>query len=634
MVLLALLFGLVGQYLLVDVAPGVSMLLFIASFYSLFLYSVQGRLGGFERWRGQLSSGWLLSVPIFLLALSYAIYANGLFRALNVPALFALIVAQTVLLTRSSELPWYRGAFYGDLLFLSLIRPLAYIATPFKIIYDRLADSRGGAGANGNRSTFVKISWGLLLAVPLLLVIISLLASADSIFSSWLNEIPNRLARLTNGEGVGRFIFGGMLGWYAFCYIWSLMFRKSSGRVKPAPGAPGGKTEAGEPGVGRGTEVFKLDGAGSKAEGARLNGAGSKAEGARLDGAGSKAEGARLNGAGSKAEGARLDAAWSKAVAMRLDGAGSMNEAMRLDGAADTDASLMELAEADKAELAPLKGAERGVGKLDEGEAKGDGSIGNEPTADELWKPYPSEPIRIDPVTASTLLVCINAVYVLFAFIQFSYLFGAADGLLPAGTAYAEYARRGFAELVLVALLNIGLLLAGLHLIRRSSEGVERLRKLLLTVLIGCTVVMLASAFSRLSLYEDAYGFTQTRLLVHGFMIYLGVLLIIAVYRIWRERFSLAKVYIAVSIAAYIVMNYANIDAIIADKNIARFEQSKRIDIDYLGQLSADAAPALSRLHERHPELAGLDEILQRMQLNAERENNWQSWNWSKSRVR
>ncbi len=496
----ALLFGCIGQYLLVGAAAGLSVPLFIACFYALFLYAVQGRIGGFERWRGQLSSGWLLSIPIVMLALSYAIFAGELFRWLNTPALFALIVAQTVLLTRSSERPWHRGAFYGDLLFLSMIRPIFYLTTPFKIVYDRLRLSRGAEGDSGKRGTFGKIGLGLLLAAPLLLVIISLLASADSIFSAWVNNIPNRLEGMLSGEVVFRFIAGGVIGWYAFCYIWSLMFRIPPGRAKT--GGAGGLTE---------TEA--------------------------------------------------------------------------------------------------------------------------EPSDSELWKPYRSEPLRIDPVTASTFLVCINAVYVLFTVIQFSYLFGAADGLLPEGVAYAEYARRGFAELVLVALLNIALLLAGLHGIRRAGVQAERIRKLLLTVLIGCTAVMLVSAFSRLSLYEDAYGFTHTRLLVHGFMIFLGVLLAVAVYRIWRESFSLGKVYIAVSIAAYLVMNYINIDAMIANKNIDRYEQSGQIDLPYMAMLSADAMPALERLRERHPKLAGLDDILRQMRADAKQDHRWQSWNWSKWRA-
>ncbi|MCF2939417.1 DUF4173 domain-containing protein [Paenibacillus alkaliterrae] len=57
-------------------------------------------------------------------------------------------------------------------------------------------------------------------------------------------------------------------------------------------------------------------------------------------------------------------------------------------------------------------------------------------------------------------------------------------------------------------------------------------------------------------------------------------------------------------------LNYANFDARIAEKNSERYEQTGKIDVSYLGRLSADAAPALQKLHAKHPELAGLDEAL------------------------
>lgn len=64
--------------------------------------------------------------------------------------------------------------------------------------------------------------------------------------------------------------------------------------------------------------------------------------------------------------------------------------------------------------------------------------------------PLDGEPVRepftfsIDPVIITTILVSINTVYVLFVSVQFSYLFGAWDGVLPEGSTYADYARSGF----------------------------------------------------------------------------------------------------------------------------------------------------------------------------------------------
>lgn len=186
----------------------------------------------------------------------------------------------------------------------------------------------------------------------------------------------------------------------------------------------------------------------------------------------------------------------------------------------------------------------------------------------------------------------------------------------------------------MVALINVCLLMCGLHLIRRTSAAAEWIRKLSLTLLIGCTIIMLISAYSRLSLYEEAYGFTQTRLLVHGFMIYLGILLVIALLRIWKEHFSMGKVYICISIIAFVVMNYINIDARIAENNGDRYERTGKIDMAYLGTLSTDAAPALLKLQVKHPELKGLNGVINKLQDKAHKHNKWQSWNLSKQRAK
>lgn len=486
MLALALLFGLMSQYLFVGAAAGVSVVVFIGGFYGLFFYSIKGRMGGFEKWQGQVRSGWLLFVPIVLLTLTYALYNNLLFRQLNLFALFGLIAAQTVLLTSSSVKPWYRGIFYTELLFLALIKPFAFIKVPFSILNDRWR----GAGEKKTRSKLGSVMMGLLLAAPILIVVIALLASADEIFLSWLLEIPGVMTKFSLGNGIWRLIVAVFFSFYAFCYIWGLLFCKA------------------------------------------------------------------------------IDTAEAAAV---------------------------------NPQEAALK---------------------------------PNGRIEIDPITAGTLLISMNLVYILFVFIQFSYLFGAANGMLPEGSAYAEYARRGFSELIMVSLINIILLMCGLHLVRRGSAAAEWLRKLSLTVLIGCTVIMLVSAYSRLSLYEEAYGFTQTRLLVHGFMLFLGVLLAIAMLRIWREHFSMGKAYICVTIMAFVIMNYMNLDARIAVNNGDRYERTGSIDMAYLRTLSTDAVPALRRLLAEQPQLEQLGEVIDELQEKAERHGKWQSWSVSKQRAK
>ncbi len=484
MLLLALLFGIFSQYLFVENSLGISVLLFVAAFYGLFFYAVKGRIGGFERWQGQLTSGWLLFVPILLLALTYAIFDNEFFFMMNIPILAGLIIAQTMLLTRGGSQPWHRGKFYVDLLNQWLIEPFAHIAVPFSLVSEQL---KSNERSNPARSMGKRVIMGLLLASPLLLIIIALLASADTIFLSWVNGIPAWLSVRSGNVLIARLCIGAGFAGYSFCYIWGLLFRRKQIQQ---------------------TEIGKQ----------------------------------------------------------------------------------------------PEK-------KL----------------------------LLIDSVTAATFLILINAIYLMFVAIQFSYLFGAADGLLPEGAAYAEYARQGFAELVIVAIINLVILLAGLHLIRPSSKRMELIRKICLSLLMFSTIVILVSAYTRLSLYEEAYGFTWLRLLVHSTMLILGVLLFVALVRIWRDRFSLAKVYVCVVIVSYVIMNYMNLDAFIANNNIERFERTGDIDIHYMDLLSADAAPALIKFQEKypdHPMLTELKDMIAMKRESAQESTSWQSWNLARQRLK
>ena len=67
----------------------------------------------------------------------------------------------------------------------------------------------------------------------------------------------------------------------------------------------------------------------------------------------------------------------------------------------------------------------------------------------------------------------------------------------------------------------------------RVAPRVERVDRLLLRVLLGtlavCTLAIVASAVRRLSLYEDAYGFTRLRVLVGAVELWLGVVYLLVV---------------------------------------------------------------------------------------------------------
>ena len=76
-----------------------------------------------------------------------------------------------------------------------------------------------------------------------------------------------------------------------------------------------------------------------------------------------------------------------------------------------------------------------------------------------------------DATIVATVLVMVNVVYILFCVIQFTYLFGGEEMIrsIPDYT-YAEYARQGFSELIVVTVINLSILLLGLRLTKNDGE--------------------------------------------------------------------------------------------------------------------------------------------------------------------
>ncbi len=199
--------------------------------------------------------------------------------------------------------------------------------------------------------------------------------------------------------------------------------------------------------------------------------------------------------------------------------------------------------------------------------------------------------------------VVLNAVNLLFA----------AFVVIQVRITYAEYARQGFGELVLVSILVLGMLLLLGVLTRREAGRQTRLFNLSSTVTVGLTVVILVSAFKRLLLYEMAYGFTEMRIYPHVFMVWLALLLGWFLVTLWVRpgRFGIGVLIACIGFVA--TLNLMNVDGFIVRRNVQRYEQlgpaafidresgeyQPGIDAAYLTTLSADAMPALVQSVDR-----------------------------------
>ncbi|MDG4657064.1 DUF4173 domain-containing protein [Ectobacillus antri] len=235
-----------------------------------------------------------------------------------------------------------------------------------------------------------------------------------------------------------------------------------------------------------------------------------------------------------------------------------------------------------------------------------------------------------DAVIVSTILVSMNTIYILFVTLQFSYFF---SGTLQGDLTYAEYARRGFFELVVVALINL-LVVTSVVTWTKLIGKLKRFIQSMLTLFILMTGVMLISAFWRLALYEEAYGFTVLRVLPHTFMIFLGVIFAYTLAKVWLERISLLHFYLIASLVYYVLLNVVNINGFIVEKNLQRFEQTGKLDIAYLSTVSDEGISALISVYESNPDYPGLRDILLELQTQTvSKPSTWQSFHLSKTDV-
>lgn len=203
-------------------------------------------------------------------------------------------------------------------------------------------------------------------------------------------------------------------------------------------------------------------------------------------------------------------------------------------------------------------------------------------------------------IEATTLLACVNLLFAFFVVVQFRYFFGGQANVNLQGFTYAEYARRGFGELLVVAFFSL-LLFLGLSFVTRREIALPRRifsgLGILLTLLVG---VMLVSAFQRLLLYEAAYGFTRLRTYTHVFMIWLGLLLSTAVILEAIGKLRFFALALAITVLGYgLTLPLLNVDGFIVQQNVSRVLQGKELDSAYLVSLSHDAVPVLfERFHD------------------------------------
>jgi hypothetical protein len=196
----------------------------------------------------------------------------------------------------------------------------------------------------------------------------------------------------------------------------------------------------------------------------------------------------------------------------------------------------------------------------------------------------------------SVALGSLVLLFAAFVGVQVRYFFG-GDTLVQstAGLGYADYARRGFFELVMVSALVLPVLLAANALLRRDSARADAIYRVLASTLLALLGVIMYSALARMRLYQSVYGMSIDRLYATVFMGWLAIVFVWFAATVLRGRGQRFVAGVLVSgWATLLALNVAGPAAIVARANIARAAAGKELDVLYTRSLGADAAPALT----------------------------------------
>ena len=259
-------------------------------------------------------------------------------------------------------------------------------------------------------------------------------------------------------------------------------------------------------------------------------------------------------------------------------------------------------------------------------------------------RPAPSGPPRgwLAAEPATVALVAIDGLFAVFVALQVTYLFGGRDTVEAAGITYSAYARRGFFELIDVAVL-VGVVLFGAELAVRRRARAYVIAAL---ALVALSVVVLISAAYRLDLYQRAYGWTEQRFYAAAMIAFLAGALAVLAWSIGRARMRLALQPLTIAaLAVAAAVNLLGPSDLVVRLNVARVldqgslptDAERRLDVWYLTSLNDGAMPALvaalpSLPDEQRRQLG--TRLRQDVEWRARPLQPWQSWNLDRERAR
>ena len=204
----------------------------------------------------------------------------------------------------------------------------------------------------------------------------------------------------------------------------------------------------------------------------------------------------------------------------------------------------------------------------------------------------------LEPVLVATFLGAISAAYVLYLAAQFAYFTDAFRGLLPENYTVAQYARRGFFEMCWIVAINLGLIVLSTRLCRKTGGNLPGAVKGLALFLCCFSLILVATALSKMFLYMNTLGLTRKRVLTSVFMLFLALVIAAVGLRLFVKKIPVPQFAVILGGSLLILLSLANVDGIVARYNVGAWRSGKldSLDVATVCDLEDGAVPALTEL--------------------------------------
>lgn len=203
-------------------------------------------------------------------------------------------------------------------------------------------------------------------------------------------------------------------------------------------------------------------------------------------------------------------------------------------------------------------------------------------------------------ITTLSAVLPILFLYVVFFISQWKYYMSAFSGKLPSGFSYANYAREGFFQLCVVSVINMVIIIFVELFMNAKEAWVVKVKSAVVITYAVCTLILIATAISKMVLYIDSYGLTPKRVYSSWLMLVLAIIFLVMIIKQFAKKLQAVAVSFAVVVVMFSALALSNVDGLIVRYNVNRYLDGslQSVDVWAMMDLGDAAVPELVYLME------------------------------------